>query len=234
MTTAHEEVADPAALLLLLDEQESLEDSLHRLVATCRDAIPACTDASITMQRPKGPATAAASSETAYRIDQWEYAHDVGPCIDALRDGREHYLPDLESAGAYEGFTPVLAEAGVRSVLGVPLLVADEVLGALNVYASEERAFDDETARAVARHVAAQAATTLHNLRVYDASRTLARQLEQALESRAVIEQAKGVLMAQRDCSAEEAFEMLRRASQRENVKLREVAQRIVSSVHPG
>lgn len=234
MTTGPREGVDPAALLLLLDEQESLEESLHRLVATCRDAIPACSDASITMQRDKGPMTAAASSETAYRIDQWEYASGCGPCIDALRDGREHYLPDVDSAGPYDGFAAVLAEAGVRSVLGVPLVIAGEVLGALNVYAAQERAFDDETTRAVARHVAAQAATTLHNLRVYDASRTLAQQLEEALESRAVIEQAKGVLMGQRDCSADDAFEMLRRASQRENVKLREVAQRIVTSVYAG
>jgi GAF domain-containing protein len=234
MTTEPDEVADPAALLLLLDEQESLEDALHRLVATCRDAIPGCRDASVTMQLAKGPTTAAASSEAALRIDQWEYATGKGPCMDALRDGREHQVPDLAVAAAYDGFVPVLQEAGVASVLGIPLIVSGEVLGALNVYGADEHAFDDETSVAVARNVAVQAATTLHNLRVYDASRTLARQLEQAMESRAVIEQAKGVLMAQRDCSADEAFDMLKRASQRENVKLREVAQRIVSSVSAG
>ncbi|HEX8003035.1 MAG TPA: GAF and ANTAR domain-containing protein [Mycobacteriales bacterium] len=232
--TEPDEVLDPAALLLLLDEQESLEDALNRLVATCRDAIPACTDASVTMQRPQRPTTAAATSENALRIDRWEYDTGRGPCMDALRDGREHYVDSLADAGRYEGFAQVLEQSGVRSAYGVPLIVGEEIVGALNVYAAAEHAFDDDTSRAVARHVAAQAARTLHNLRVYDASRTLARQLEQALESRAIIEQAKGVLMAQRDCSTEEAFEMLKRASQRENVKLRDVAQRIVSSVSAG
>ena len=229
--TEPDEGVDPGALLLLLDEQETVEQSLERLVVTCRDAISAAVDASVTMRSEKGPTTAAATSERALRIDQWEYEHERGPCIDAMRDGREHYLADAAAAEAYDGFAAVVREAGVESVLGVPLVVGGEVLGALNVYAGEPRAFDDDTSRTLARHVAAQAATTVHNLRVYDASRTLARQLEQALESRAVIEQAKGVLMAQRDCGADEAFDMLRRASQRENVKLRDVAQRIVDSV---
>jgi GAF domain-containing protein len=225
---------DTAALLLLLDEQEPLDAALDRLVLTCRDAVAGCTDASITMKREKGPKTAAASSERAHGIDQWEYETNLGPCIDALRDGREHYVPTRAAAERYAGFAQVLQEAAVGSVFGVPLVAAGEIVGALNVYADAEDAFGDEASVAVARHVAAQAATTLHNLRVYDASRTLARQLESALESRAVIEQAKGVLMAQRDCSADEAFNMLRRASQRENVKLRDVAMRIVATVSAG
>lgn len=229
--TDHDEVVDPSALLLLLDEQESLEESLERLVRTCRDAITGCSDASITMQRPKGLVTAATTSARALRVDEWEYETRLGPCIDALRDGKEHYVAERADAAAYPGFPELLDEVGIASVLGVPLVVGDDVLGALNAYADVEHAFDDEASLAVARVVAAQAAATLHNLRVYDASRTLARQLEAALESRAVIEQAKGILMAQRDCGPDEAFEMLRRASQRENVKLRDVAQRIVAGV---
>ena len=229
--TEQSEVADSAALLLLLDEQESLDEALGRLVRTCRDAIDGCTDASVTMQRTKGPVTAATTSERALRVDQWEYATGLGPCMDALRDGKEHYVGDHAAAEAYEGFAPVLAEAGLCSVYGLPLLVGGETLGALNLYATGDDAFVDATSVTLARHVARQAAMTLHNLRVYDAARTLAQQLEVALESRAVIEQAKGILMAQRDCSDDEAFDMLRRASQRENIKLREVAQRIVTSV---
>jgi len=232
--TEPDEVVDTAALLLLLDEQESLDAALDRLVLTCRDAIAGCTDASVTMQREKGPATAAATSERALRIDQWEYETKLGPCMDALRDAREHYVPSRAAAERYPGFAQVLEESGVESVYGVPLVAAGRVVGALNLYAAAEDAFGDESSRTIARHVAAQAATTLHNLRVYDASRTLARQLESAMESRAVIEQAKGVLMAQRDCSADEAFDMLRRASQRENVKLRDVAMRIVTTVSAG
>lgn len=227
--TEHDGV-DTAALLLLLDEQESLEESLGRLVRTCRDAITGCADASITMQRPKGPTTAAATSARAQRVDEWEYETGLGPCVDALRDGKEHYVATRSDAAAYEGFAELLDDVGYASVFGVPLVVGGDVLGALNAYAEVEAAFDDERSATLAREVAAQAALTLHNLRVYDASRTLARQLEEALVSRAVIERAKGFLMAQRECSADEAFEMLRSASQRENVKLRDVAQRIVGA----
>jgi GAF domain-containing protein len=223
---------DPTALLLLLDERESLDEALARLVRTCRDAIPACSDASVTLLAADGEKrTAATTSERGRQIDEWEYAADMGPCIDALRDAGEHHVPTLADAKEYDGFAEVLAGVGIRSTVGVPMLVAGEVVGALNVYASEEHAFDDEASRTVARSVASQAATALHNLRVYDASRTLAQQLEQAMASRAVIEQAKGVLMAQAGCTADEAFARLRAASQRENVKLRDVAARVVAGV---
>ena len=231
----HDDVADPGALLLLLDEHETLEESLARLVRTCRDAIPTCGDVSVTLA-PAGraPRTAAATSPRAQRIDEWEYAALRGPCVAALRDGGEDYVRSRDDAQVYLGLAEVMAETGVRSMLGVPLLVGGEVVGAVNAYADVDDAFDDEAARDVARNVAAQAATAVHNLRVFDASRTLAQQLEEAMASRATIEQAKGVIMAQAGCSAEEAFERLRAASQRENVKLREIAERIVRGVAAG
>jgi GAF domain-containing protein len=226
-----DELPDPASLLMLLDDQETLVDSLTRLVNTCRDAIPACSDATVTMVRAGGPTSAATTSERGRAIDEWEYATDSGPCIDTLKDGQEHYTPSRGETEMWPGFSEVLERAGIETVLGVPLEVGGVVVGALNVFAEQQHAFDDEASREIARQVAAQVATTVHNLRVYDASRTLAQQLETAMQSRAVIEQAKGILMAQASCDADEAFEVLRRASQRENVKLRDVAERIVSSV---
>lgn len=234
MTDVHENVTDPgdtSTLLLLLDERESVQDALDRLVKSCRSAVPACDDASVTLVRDGAPRTAAATSERALEIDAWEYANLLGPCIDALRDGDEHYVATLADATRYSGFREVIAGVGVACVLGVPLSVSGIVIGALNVYADTEHAFDDEASRDLARYVALQAATTLHNVRIYDATRTLAQQLEQAMASRATIEQAKGVLAAQTGCTPDEAFEMLRAASQRENVKLRTVADRIVASV---
>jgi GAF domain-containing protein len=218
-------------LLLALDERESVQEALDRLVRACRAAVPACDDVSVTLLRDGRPRTAAATSPRALEIDQWEYAHERGPCIDALRDGREHYLADGPAAQAYPGLTEVLARTGIRSILGLPLVAGGLVVGALNAYAERERAFDDEQSRELTRYVALQAATTLHNVRIYDATRSLAAQLEEAMASRATIEQAKGVLAAQTGCSPEEAFGMLRAASQRENIKLRAVAERIVASV---
>ena len=223
--------ADPTTLLLLLDERESVQDALDRLVKACRSALPVCDDASVTLVRDGSPRTAAATSERALVIDAWEYEHALGPCIDALRDGAEHYVADHAGAAAYDGFAQVIAGVGIASVLGIPLASGGQVIGALNVFCGVEHAFDDDAARDLARYIASQAATTLHNVRIYDATRTLAQQLEQAMVSRATIEQAKGVLAAQTGCSPDEAFVLLRTASQRENVKLREVAERIVASV---
>lgn len=225
------EPGNPATLLLLLDERESVQDALDRLVKACRSALPVCDDASVTLVRDGSPRTAAATSERALEIDQWEYEHALGPCIDALRDGAEHYVAGEAAANAYGGFAAVIAGVGIGSVLGIPLSSGGHVIGALNVYGGAERAFDDDASRDLARYIASQAAATLHNVRIYDATRTLAQQLEQAMVSRATIEQAKGVLAAQTGCSPDEAFAMLRTASQRENVKLRDVAERIVASV---
>lgn len=225
-----ETVPDPASLLLLLDEQETFGDALHRLVLTCRDAIPSCTDTSVTMVTREGKSTAAATSQVASDIDGWEYATDSGPCIDTLKDGQEHYCGSRGETEMWPGLSEVLERAGVETVLGVPLTIGGDVIGALNVFAEAADAFG-EPARETARRVAYQAAATLHNLRVFEQSRTLAEQLQTAMTSRAVIEQAKGILMAQMSCGPEDAFEVLRRASQRENVKLRDVAERIVSSV---
>jgi GAF domain-containing protein len=229
-----DDAVDPTALLLLLDAGETAQDALDRLVQACRVAVPGCTDASVTLVREDGPRTAASSSERGTEIDQWEYQRDLGPCIDALKDAQEHYVSSPADTQRYPGFEDVLTARGIGSVLGIPLVAGGAVVGALNVYADVPHAFDGEDSRALARSVAAQVATTVHNVRIFDATRTLAEQLETAMASRATIEQAKGVLAAQTGGTPEEAFAMLRAASQRENVKLRDVAERIVGSVARG
>ena len=221
-------------LLLALDASESAQEALDRLVLACRAAVPYCDDASVTLVTDGTPRTAASTSERGKTVDEWEYANDRGPCIDALKDGQEHYVATAADLAAYPGFEVVLRETGVVSILGLPLVAAGATVGALNVYAATERAFDDEASRGLCRYVAGQAATTVHNVRIYDATRTLAGQLEQAMESRATIEQANGVLVAQTGCTPDDAFGLLRAASQRENVKLRDVAERIVASVARG
>ena len=104
----------------------------------------------------------------------------------------------------------------------VPLTVRDEAVGALNLYSRDQHGFD--TCEEVALMFAAQAALALSNAGVRDATKSPAHHLSEAIASRDVIGRAKGILMAREGCSADEAFDMLRRASQRENRKLRDVA----------
>jgi AmiR/NasT family two-component response regulator len=101
--------------------------------------------------------------------------------------------------------------------------------GGLNLYAVQAEAFDD--ARELATTFASYAAVAVHNMHLYETTRELADNLDIAMRTRAVIEQAKGILMSQRRCDATEAFSLLAAASQRSNRKLRDIAQAIVDGV---
>jgi GAF domain-containing protein len=115
----------------------------------------------------------------------------------------------------------------VLSVLAVPLIVADQPVGAVNLYSKTSRGFsesDEETALLFSE----QAAVACANSEVYWRTYSLTEHLREALESRDTIGQAKGILMARRNCTSDEAFEALRKVSQRRNVKLREIADKVI------
>jgi GAF domain-containing protein len=116
---------------------------------------------------------------------------------------------------------------GVHSVLSLPLLLPDQVVGAINVYAHGKDVFDDH-ATELGELFAAPAAVAVHNAQVLAQALTLTRQLQAALASRPAIDQAVGLLRARTGGTAEEAFARLRTISQRENIKLAAVAERIV------
>ena len=115
----------------------------------------------------------------------------------------------------------------MRSTLSLPLLVGEGSVGALNFYSTKEDGFSDEDRRNSATF-ALQAAVVLANAQAYWDARTLNEHLAEAMRSRATIEQAKGILMAQSNVGPDAAFELLRSASQRENRKLRDIAQELV------
>ncbi|MEH0935469.1 ANTAR domain-containing protein [Micromonospora sp. CPCC 205543] len=118
-------------------------------------------------------------------------------------------------------------EAGVGSSVSIGLPMQEAVVGALNVYAGTPKAFDDDTI-AVLETFAAYAAVALANAQLYDSTATLARQMQEAMANRAVIEQAKGIIMGERRCSPAEAFAVLAKVSQDSNRKVRDVAQALV------
>jgi signal transduction protein with GAF and PtsI domain len=115
----------------------------------------------------------------------------------------------------------------VRSTLSFPMLVNKQSLGAMNLYSRTERAFAAED-RETGTLFASQAAIVLANAQAYWDARQLSARLGEAMEARSIIEQAKGILMSSQGCDDEGAFDILVKASQRENLKLRDVARRIV------
>ncbi|HEU5392932.1 MAG TPA: GAF and ANTAR domain-containing protein [Streptosporangiaceae bacterium] len=128
-------------------------------------------------------------------------------------------------------FAQSAAAAGIKSTLSVPLVVGGDGLGALNIYSREENSFA-EAEVALAATFASYASVALANARVYWRTQRLASQLEEALSSRGVIEQAKGIIIARQGCSADEAFQVLVRLSQHRRVKLRDVAAELVQRAH--
>ena len=132
------------------------------------------------------------------------------------------------AASEYPDFARLAQERGVQSTLSLPLMAGGSGVGAMNLYAKTLKGFSEED-EALGCDLAAAAAIVLANATAYWDSRHLAEQLTEAMQSRAVIEQAKGMLMARSPgMTADEAFDVLRRASQRENVKLRDIAMRLV------
>jgi GAF domain-containing protein len=209
----------------------SLGDTLRQLADLATDGMEPASAAGLTLlDQSARPTTAVATDEIAPAVDQAQYDDGDGPCLTAFRESRAVCVPDTRTVGdRWPTFSRVAAELGILSTLSLPLAAGGETFGAFNLYARAPDAFD-EAAQADAAMFATQASVVLSNARAYWAAFDMAVGLEQAITSRAIIEQAKGKIMATTGVTADEAFELLVRASQRENVKLRELARRIVET----
>jgi GAF domain-containing protein len=191
--------------------------------------IPGAESTSITLIRGDEPFTAAHDGEMALAADEMQYERGYGPCLDAGRGGVPLRVDDMRSESRWPDYAARVQEVGVLSSLSVPLPYQNASIGALNIYSTRVRAFAGDSMSA-ALSVTESIAVVVANADAHAQLGEQAHNMRLAMESRAVIEQAKGVLMAQRHVSAEEAFEMLREASQRSNRKLRDIATGIVDS----
>jgi GAF domain-containing protein len=219
-----------AALSGVLGSMEELGSYLDSLVFAVCDNVDHCDAVGVTVVVEDRPRTASYTTARTLEIDAVQYAVDDGPCLDAYRNRREN-LVDL--AGAHERwpmFTSAVDTADVQSLLAVPLLSGARCFGALNLYGKSRYAFDD-TDRALVRMAASRAADAVGSVLELEGARELAAQMEQAMASRAVIEQAKGVIMGRHAIDETQAFEVLRRHSQNRNIKLRTLAAEIVGEV---
>jgi len=171
--------------------------------------------------------TIAASSPHAVDLDQLQIAGDDGPCLDAAMRRETFYAADLIDETRWPTFAPAAVALGVRSVLAYSL--SAERLGALNLYSPLPGAFG-ATDRAKGQLFATLARLAIDSAseRAADAKRE-ATFLE-ALQTREVIGQAQGILMERERITAEQAFDLMRRASQHMNLKLRDVAGRLVQT----
>ena len=226
---------DPARALgelaRILLSQGSLETVLTMVAELAKLAVPGAEEVSLTLVRNDRGYTAAASGKLAVLADEFQYNLDSGPCVDASRGNEVVVIDDMSTERRWPDYCPLAFDAGAGSSLSVPLPVQEQVLGAMNVYSTVTNAFDARSVE-LGTTFAAHAAIAVANAELYASTAERAEQLQVAMASRAVIEQAKGIIMSQRRCTPSEAFDLLIAASQRENVKLRVIAERIVAGVH--
>jgi GAF domain-containing protein len=208
--------------------ETDLEGVLRTIADLAKATVPGADEVSVTLVRGTGPHTAAFTGEPALTLDEAQYEQGRGPCLDAAAELTTFATPDVDSEHRWPGWTKRAEEAGVRSALAVGLPVEEGVTGALNLYSTAPAAFDSD-AVALAQQFSAYAAAALANAHVYDTQATLAEQMRAAMESRAVIEQAKGIIMGERRCTADEAFQILSEASRSGNRKVRDLAAALVA-----
>jgi GAF domain-containing protein len=227
-------VLDPrdavAQLAELSFESTSLDGMLQRIADLARRVIPGVDEASVTLVAHDKATTAAYTGRLALDLDETQYGRGYGPCIEAAVGEELREITDAREETRWPEYAAVAVDRGALSSLSVPVPVREGIHGALNLYAYDAHAFDDH-GRHNARAFASYAAVAVHNMHLYESTRELAENLDLAMKHRAVIEQAKGILMSQRRCDATEAFNLLAAASQRSNRKLRDIAQGIVDSV---
>jgi GAF domain-containing protein len=218
-------------LATLVSDSESLPDVLTHVATFAVRAIPGAEGAGVTLLSPDLRTQVvglAASHPFVAEIDEIQYTVlNEGPCITAAFERRTVRSGSLGGERMWPRFGPRVGRLGVHSALSLPLLVSDRAVGAINVYAHSKDAFD-EHAEELGELFAAPAAVAVHNAQILAQARALAAQLQSALSSRPIIDQAIGILRGRTGGSAEEAFAKLREISQADHVKLVEVSQRIV------
>jgi GAF domain-containing protein len=211
-----------------------IDGVLTIIAGLAKRAVPGADEVSVTLLHGNAPHTAAFTAELASACDERQYELGHGPCLDAAATAATLPIPDMSRETRWPDYTPRAVEAGVHSSLSIGLPVWESVTGALNVYATKPDAFDDDSI-VLAQTFADYAAAALTDAHLYDVQATLAQRMQAAMETRAVIEQAKGILMGERRCTAEEAFTMLTNLSQDTDRKLRDVAAALVTDAQrPG
>jgi transcriptional regulator with GAF, ATPase, and Fis domain len=207
-------------LLAEHDAQATLEKIVHLAVET----IDGCEHAGITMIRRGSITSPASSDEIPAIVDQIQSESGEGPCVDAIKDHEVFQTGRLSQETRWPEFARrAHSESGIESILSFRLFAQEDTLGALNLYSARPDAFDDHD-------VAIGAVFASHAAVAWSTSQAIGN-LEAGMATRQLIGTATGILMARQDVSQTEAFDMLRRASQRLNIKLRVIAERIV---HPG
>jgi AmiR/NasT family two-component response regulator len=211
----------------LLLSEETLQSTLQRVAELARATIDGCDSAGVTIRTDSKVSTAAATDDFTLKIDHDQYENREGPCLQALSTQQVVSCEDIASDTRWPKFAEAAERDGLGAVLSLPLSVRDLPMGALNLYSKRANSFE-ENSRPLGKQFARQASVAISNAQVYTSAMQLTEQLKDAIKTREIIGEAKGILIAQEGVSEDEAFDMLKRVSQNQNVKLRDISQKVV------
>src|SRR5215216_4407374 len=217
-----------AELALIVIDTNPPERTLRR-VSELAKTLDGVEDVSLTVIEDGRARSVVFTGSLAVDLDERQYEAGFGPCLDAAKTGQTIVVDSRENDGPYREFARVAGRAGVRHIVSVGMPFGQASIGGLNIYRTPDAPYSSaflEYAQVFAGHAAVAVANiTSHAKAVNEATH-----LRRAMDSRAVIEQAKGMIMARDKCTADEAFDILTRISQQQNVKLRDVAQVIIDA----
>jgi len=218
------EVAD--TLTAELDVVEFLHRVAGHVSAVSGDAVVGV----VLIDEDDRPQHLGASHDDARALELFQLQEMEGPCVDCFRSGEPVVNLDLETAGdRWPTFAPVAASRGLRSVHAIPLRFRDRVLGALNVFGTDEGVLAEDEVRVIAA-LADVATLSLVRERAIARAEVVNEQLQSALASRVVIEQAKGVVARTFHVTVDEAFSLIRTHARRERTGLADLCRRIVAA----
>ncbi|NJC21593.1 GAF domain-containing protein [Arthrobacter pigmenti] len=219
----------------LVLESAGIREFLDGMVQLAARELSAATGktiyAAVTLLRPKHEATVASSSDEAKAMDEIQYAFDDGPCLRAAREQYTVVVEDFRTEDRFGDYTDAIVGHGLRSALGVPVILEGAANAGLDLYCREARVFNGGHIEAAEKFAHKASRSMQLALRVT----TLVEHtdnLTAAMENRTTIDLAVGIIMGQNRCSQGEAASILKAASNARNVKLHTVAAAVVASVN--
>lgn len=217
-----------ARLAGLVADSLGLAQVLTEVATSAVRAIPGADGAGVALMHDRTVTASAASAPFVAEVDDIQYRmlHE-GPGVTAADTARTVWSGSLGGAKSWPRFGPRSGRLGVHSALALPLTVGGRVVGAMTVYARTKDVFDEHAAR-FGEMFATPAAVAVHNARILADALTLTDQLQTALQTRPIIDQAIGIIRSRTGRSTSESFDQLRTMSQAEHRKLATVAERVV------
>ena len=219
-----------ARLHKLLFAADGLEAFLERLAVLAADVVDGDTECGITLIRDGQPATVSASGERTLKLDEIQYGNNDGPCLHAARTGDVVLVNELASDRRWPAYRDQVQGQGLHATVALPLELGEDVRGALNFYVFQAHRFTKGELRLLSQF-SEEAARALGLALRHDDQARQTDHLHAAMATRRIIDQALGIIMAQNRCSSDEAFQILRRASNNRNQKIQLLAEEVIRTM---